>query len=270
MSLEDRFYADIKKIHIAHKFVLDRAHKCQYPRGRGQYGLVYALGGKAEYRFSSGERFTLMPGNAVFLSPHTAYSIVTEKEFVHYTVNFDLHPETSRLDVLNRPYCLLQEKNTEQLERSFRKLVDLWTFKKAGYEMQASGCLYELLFLYYFDYTAGQSSAPYGRLLPAKEYIEQHFNQPIKLEQLAWLCNMSTTNFRREWKKLYAASPLQYRDTIRLYYAGEYLNSGYYTVAEIAEKCGFDDASYFVRFFKKKTGTTPGAALQKNRFKQEA
>ena len=27
---------------------------------------------------------------------------------------------------------------------------------------------------------------------------------------------------------------------------------------EIAEKCGFDDVSYFVRFFKKQTGITPG------------
>lgn len=51
---------------------------------------------------------------------------------------------------------------------------------------------------------------------------------------------------------------MQYRDAIRLYYAKEYLNSGYYTVTEIAEKCGFDDVSYFVRFFRKRTGTPPG------------
>ena len=51
---------------------------------------------------------------------------------------------------------------------------------------------------------------------------------------------------------------MQYRDSTRLYYAKEYLNSGYYTVSEIAEKCGFDDVSYFVRFFKQKTGLPPG------------
>ena len=57
---------------------------------------------------------------------------------------------------------------------------------------------------------------------------------------------------------------MQYRDSIRLYYAKEYLNSGYYTVSEIAEKCGFDDVSYFVRFFKKRTGTPPGAYKKRN------
>ena len=70
---------------------------------------------------------------------------------------------------------------------------------------------------------------------------------------------MSVTNFRREWKKQYGASPLDYRDAVRLSYASEYLASGYYTVSEVAEKCGFDDVSYFVRFYKRKTGTTPGS-----------
>ena len=126
--------------------------------------------------------------------------------------------------------------------------------------MEAVGCLYELLSLFYFEYTNEQSASLYRRLLPAKEYIEQHFEQPIPLEQLASLSNMSLTNFRREWKKIYSESPLQYRDAIRLYYAREYLQSGYYTVSEVAEKCGFEDASYFVRFYKNKTGLTPGRA----------
>jgi iron complex transport system substrate-binding protein len=78
------------------------------------------------------------------------------------------------------------------------------------------------------------------------------------LEELAQVSAMSVGHFRREWKRLYGDSPLQYRDSIRLYYAKEYLQSGYCTVAEAAEQCGFSDVSYFVRFYKKKTGTTPG------------
>ena len=119
------------------------------------------------------------------------------------------------------------------------------------------------LSLFYSDCINRQNAASYNRLLPAKEYIEQYFHQPISLEELAKLSNMSATNFRREWKKIYLETPLQYRDSIRLYYAKEYLNSGYYTVTEIAEKCGFDDVSYFVRFFKKKVGLTPGEFKKK-------
>lgn len=258
MIFSESFYLDIEKIHIAQEFILDRVHKCEYPSGRGHYGLVYVLNGKAEYRFFSGDRVVVTDGDVLLLSPRAAYSIVTEKEFKHYTVNYDIHEDTSRLDFLSKPYCLLQEENTEHLKRKFIELTNTWMSKKIGFEMESMGYLYELLSIFYFDYTNRQNAASYQRLLPAKEHIEQSFDLPITLEVLAKLSNMSVTNFRREWKKIYSVAPLQYRDSIRLYYAKEYLNSGYYTVTEIAKKCGFDDVSYFVRFFKQKAGLTPG------------
>ena len=259
----ENFYLDIEKIQIAHEFILDRVHRCEYPQGRGHYGFVYVLNGKAEYRFFAGDRISVTDGDALFLSPNCAYSIVTEKEFKHYTVNFDLHEDSSDLNALEKTYCLLQGKNLEQIERILKELIGAWTPQKAGYEMRSVGYLYELLSQFYFEYTKEQNSVLYQRLLPAKEYIEQHFKDPITLEQLAFISNMSVTNFRREWKKIYSEAPMQYRDSIRLYYAKEYLNSGYYKVSQIAEKCGFDDVSYFVRFFKQKTGFTPGEFKKK-------
>ena len=258
MLFSDDFYMDIKAVYIAHEYILDRVHKCEYPFGRGAYGLIYALGGRAEYRFFTGERFTVSEGDVLFLAPYTAYSIVTEKEFRHYTVNFDIHEESSNLGSFNQPYYLLKGKNTEQIERFFKKLIGIWNTKKSGYNMQAIGYLYELIGNFYVDYFIRHGAVSCQRLLPAKEYIEQHFDQPITLEHLAFLSSMSVTNFRREWKKKHTETPLQYRDCIRLHYAKEYLNSGYYTISEIAGKCGFKDVSYFVRFFKKKTGLTPG------------
>ena len=258
--LDRSFYLDIQKIHVAHSYTLDRAHVCTYPKGRGHYGLVYALEGAAEYRFSSGNRVKMAAGDLLFLSPDTAYTIKTGAAFRHYTVNFDLHEDTSRLDILSSAHTLLQDAHTESVARVFRKLVTLWETKATGYEMYAVGVLYELLTLFYTRHTEEQRPLAYRRLLPAKEYIEAHYEENISLSQLAFLCDMSLSHFRREWKRFFVDSPLQYRDAIRLSCAKEYLFSGYYSVGEIAEKCGFEDASYFVRFFKKKTGITPGEA----------
>ena len=86
----ENFYLDIEKIHIAHEFILDRVQRCEYPQGRGHYGFVYVLNGKAEYRFFAGDRITVTDGDALFLSPNCAYSIVTEKEFKHTAVLFYL------------------------------------------------------------------------------------------------------------------------------------------------------------------------------------
>ena len=259
LSLND-FFMDISKINLAHEFVIDRVQKCEYLQGRGYYGFVYVLEGSAEYRFTSGTRVTVTTGNMLFLTPNTAYTINTEKSFRHYTVNFEVDEARSRLDMLsNIPYYVGTGAN-ELFERSIKKIVTLWEEKKSGYEMEAIGRLYILMSHFYADYTDNRDTYKKNRLLSAREYIEQNFNKAIKLEYLASLCNMSVTNFRREWKKRYSESPLKFRDSIRLHYANEFLSSGYYTVNEIAEKCGFEDSSYFTRFFKKKTGITPGKA----------
>ena len=248
----------IKKIYVAHEFTLDQNRRCEYPHGRGSYGLVYAIDGEAEYRFFDGKRITVSKGDMLFIFPGAAYSIITSKFFHHYTVNFDIFEDNALLPLLNdSQYLLLEEKN-EHLERCFKKLVGFWCKKDMGYEMRSMGTLYEILSLFCLGYADEKSDRRNRRLQVAKEYIEQNFNQTVKLELLAYLSDMSVTNFRREWAKQYSEAPMQYRDSVRLFYAKEYLDCGYYTVSEIAQKCGFDDVSYFVRFFKKKTGITPG------------
>lgn len=254
----DHPYVAVKRIRIAHEYTLDQMRRCEYPRGRDSYGLVYALEGAAEYRFGAGERFTLLAGDLLFVSSAAAYTIVTAKPFRHYTVNFDVDEKASSLQLLGASHYLLRNgSSTPLLEKHFKHLVDLWTQKAFGYEMQSMGALYELLSTLYIHGLDTSGGRVKQRLQEAKEYIEQNFDQPLCLEDLAYLSNMSVTNFRREWARLYTGSPIGYRDSIRLHYAKDYLICGYDSVSEIAKKCGFDDASYFTRFFKKKTGMTP-------------
>ena len=257
MPIEDSFYADVGEILLAHEFVLDRAHKCEYPNGRGKYGVIYAIDGQAEFRFLGAPTVTVSTGDALFLPPNATYRIVTKKEFRHYTVNFTVRRETSALGTMDSSYCLLKKEKSGGVERELRELVGLWKAKKTGYRMRATGCLYRLLSDFYGAYEDEESDGV-GRLFPAKAYLERNLADSTRLDHLAKLCSMSVSNFRREWKKLYGGSPLQYRDTVRLQNAKEYLISGYYSVSEVAVRCGFEDPSYFVRFFKKHEGVTPG------------
>lgn len=257
MLLNSEFYFDIQGIRIAHEFTLNAIRRCEYPQGRGSYGLVYALDGYAQYRFFSGESITLEKGDVLLLTPDASYAIVTQGNFRHYTVNFDVHEQSVLPTSESACYLLLREK-TDSVERAFGELVLTWNKKRTAYRMQTIGMLYKLLAQLCFEYSEQRGVCIDRSLQNAKEYIERHFDQPLRLDKLAYLSSMSVTNFRREWVRRYVQPPIQYRDALRLYYAKEYLHSGYYTVSEIAEKCGFGDVSYFVRFFKKQTGITPG------------
>lgn len=259
MKSYDSFYVDIAKIHIAHEFVLNEKNSCAYPSGRKYCGIIYCIAGEAEYKFSASKRQTVKQGDILLLAPDAAYSILVKNEFKHYTINFETHSADSASVGSENKFCLLSPENTDLYYHHFKNLIMHRNAKKIGSEMQATACLYELLALILSEiHEKKYHTNAYLRLQPAKEYIEHHFKENITLHMLANLSDMSVSHFRREWVKQYRESALQYRDKIRLRHSKEYLNSGYYTVSEIASKCGFDDVNYFIRFFKKHTGISPG------------
>ena len=118
--------------------------------------------------------------------------------------------------------------------------------------------LYELLsYIFTFDGIERSASSYSSRLEMAREYIDTHLTESFSIADLAEISDMSTTSFRREWLRAYGETSVQYRDRRRLESAVSYLMSGYYNVNEVAALLGFEDVSYFVRFFKKHKGVTP-------------
>ncbi len=62
---------------------------------------------------------------------------------------------------------------------------------------------------------------------------------------------MSDTYFRKLFVERFSVTPLKYINRLKLNYAKELLLSDYYTVEEIAEKCGFNNINYFSLFIKR-------------------
>lgn len=253
------FYANISKINIAHKFVLNENNKCAYPNGRKYYGLIYCIDGEAEYCFSTKNRKKVKKGDVFLLSPQVSYSIAVKEEFIHYTINFEIDDNFPAVDFFNDEFYLIVPQTTELYYHKFKETVTHWNSNKFNSEMLAMARLYELFAILISEICESKYNInSYLLLQPAKNYIDNNFKKNITLDILANITNMSVSNFRREWRKLYNESALQYRDKIRLRYSKEYLSSGFYTVSEIASKCGFSDVNYFIRFFKKHTGMSPG------------
>ena len=95
------------------------------------------------------------------------------------------------------------------------------------------------------------------QLKPALEYIETHYGQGITLEALARLTGMSPKYFCRFFRTIVHRSPIDYVNYYRVECASHFLTSGDMTVAEIAQHCGYNDSSFFIKQFKKYKGTTP-------------
>ena len=150
----------------------------------------------------------------------------------------------------------------------FSKVVNDWQEKCAGYKMRVASQVYKLISFIIEDYLEKNHSVSYRekRLLPAKEWLERNFTEHVSIKQLAKMCDMSQTNFRREFLAVYLKSVTKFRNDALINYAKELLTLGYYNVSETAYRCGFLDVNYFVRFFKSKTGVAPGKYKQEQLF----
>jgi len=89
------------------------------------------------------------------------------------------------------------------------------------------------------------------------EYMNQNFDKPVALGEVARLANMSEVAFSRFFKQRTGNTFIDSLTEIRLGHASRLLIDTTQSVAEIAYHCGFNNISNFNRIFRKKKGCTP-------------
>ena len=88
-------------------------------------------------------------------------------------------------------------------------------------------------------------------------YIEEHYGEPISLQQLADTIPCNSQYLCRFFREIAGISPIQYLIHYRLEKACYLLVHTSRQISEIALDCGFDNISYFIRKFKERKGCTP-------------
>ena len=96
-----------------------------------------------------------------------------------------------------------------------------------------------------------------SRNINIKNVIDLHKYSNLSIEELAALCNLSLSAFKRAFKKLYNNNPTHYFINEKLKKAKELLIISDLAIGEIAYEAGFNDPLYFTRLFKKREGITP-------------
>lgn len=102
----------------------------------------------------------------------------------------------------------------------------------------------------------GLNARALGRV---QEYVLAHLHEPITLQTLAELANVSRFHFARMFKERAGMSPMTYLENARMRRAQELIRAGKLPLARVASSVGYEDQSYFTRRFKLLFGQTPAA-----------
>lgn len=92
----------------------------------------------------------------------------------------------------------------------------------------------------------------------AIEYLKRNCRDRVTLEDAAGHVGLSPSYFSRVFKEEVGESFNSYLTALRISRGRTMLLDTDASIAEICDRCGFDDQSYFTKVFRKYTGVTPG------------
>lgn len=102
-----------------------------------------------------------------------------------------------------------------------------------------------------------ESQSDSRRVDKVQKYIAHHYNEDIRLEDMAQMVGMTPEAFSRYFRQRSGRTLSEYIIDIRIGSAARMLVDSTNTVAEICYDCGFNTLSNFNRLFKRKKGCTP-------------
>ncbi|WP_304458687.1 AraC family transcriptional regulator [Alicyclobacillus sendaiensis] len=99
----------------------------------------------------------------------------------------------------------------------------------------------------------------------AVRYLAEHFRDPVRIEDLAAMVNMSPSTLHRHFKALTQMSPIQYQKRLRLLEARRLLVAGGLSVTEAALSVGYESVSQFTRDYARLFGLPPSKDADRSR-----
>ena len=235
--------------------------------------FVYCHSGKGCLRHEN-LSFEFKQGDIIYLSPYMSHYIhkigsdTCRCEFIHVNLCKMFDPEIFKdiialTEQLQMPFSIppvLPGYQYPQLKELITLLLDEMVAYLPYLELSIQGycmCLTAELRKIWQKNREQRKDTDKTHLYQALIYMNKHFNEELSIAQLAEICNLSETHFRRLFKDKFSMSPLKYLNLIRIREACTFLSRKSLLISEAAELAGFQTLSSFNRKFKEVMGLTP-------------
>lgn len=216
--------------------------------------FVLVRDGSCVYRFSTGETFTAKKDDLFYLPRGSVYTMDVADRYDVLYVNFffDAAYELS-------PFCLGTKKRSA-VRLLFERLYAVNLAKTRAYKTERLGVMYELLAeILRLDDDATATYAHRGFMERIYAYIGERISDAsFSVDDIARHFGIGNEYLRKLFRASNGVPPVRYITLLRMEKAAALLKEyPTLTVNDVAEKCGYDDACYFSRVFRKTFGVPP-------------
>lgn len=148
----------------------------------------------------------------------------------------------------------------------FGLLLEAWEAPTAATrDLRVSALTLQLLSLVLDNWQASGSPHRPPALMTAQDrfsglivFLSQNLDRKMGRDEIAAFVQLQPNYLDRAFRRAYGVAPMRMLRDLRLQRARHLLESSDRTVAAVAALCGFEEAGYFSRAFRRETGQTPG------------
>ncbi len=236
--------------------------------GMNDWLLIYTVSGVGKITHPDGD-FCVKSHDVVLIQPYSAHRYETnvkpdgrgrwELLWAHFM------PSVSWVNWLDWPYAgpgimhlsIGDRRARRSIIAALKRMHELSTSFLHHREPLALGALAEAILWCREQSPAATTAALDDRVRRAIEWIMEHLEQSLTVEQVAGQANLSVSRFAHLFREQMGHSPQQFIELQRIARARELLERTALPVGEVAGRIGFDQPFYFSRRFKHVTGMTP-------------
>jgi len=214
----------------------------------------------------NGNDFEFSTGTIHFVTPNDFHAYTFTKKTIIKNVSFhDIYFEKN--SIASNTMCSgfkIMHLSSEQVEW-YNLVFDKILYDENSVTLYKQEYLIHMLNLILIDFARASNmkiNSSYhidDPIQHSAHYIQTHFREQLSLESVANIIALSPNYFCSEFKKATGMTFKKYLNTQRLSYAVKLLKNTDLSITEVAETCGFNSISYFLKVFQNQYNMTPKA-----------
>ncbi|WP_052714204.1 AraC family transcriptional regulator [Paenibacillus dauci] len=225
------------------------------------YLILHTLSGRGRLHYQ-GQQHVVGQGDLFFINcmEYQRYEAMEEDDWEFLWV----HVQGSTLDGYYEQFCQRQIPVCHLAESSsipelMRQLLHVQIPRNNKTELISSQLIVQLLTEVVLTsiHTGEKNNAIPASILDLQQFLENHYTDPITLDDLAQKYNTNKFQLSRDFKQYIGLPPIEYLINIRINAAKNMLRYSNKSIQQIASAVGIYNVSHFINLFKARVDCTP-------------